>query len=271
MRPTPVQTIQIDSLLGEIFESNPALGLAAALDVRDRINQAISRKGCACIILATGNSQLSFLHALRDLDGIAWPNVTVFHMDGYVDLDPNHWAAFPRFLREHLLDAVNPGRFYPIEAQSRRLEQVCREYDLLLRQTPADLVVMGFGENGHLAFNDPPDARFFDSRWVRVVKLAERSRLQQFNEGHFDTLAEVPTQAITLTIPALLQADQIYCLVPEARKAESVAACLRGPVSEDHPGSILRAIRNARIYLDADSAAGLAGDHIPSNAQRIED
>jgi glucosamine-6-phosphate deaminase len=254
MRPIPVRTLQIDNLSGEIFNSNADLGLAAALDARNQINQAISKKGNANILLATGNSQLSFLHALRDLDGIDWDKVSIFHMDDYINLDPTHRSSFPQFLRVHILDAVKPGKFYPIRTQMADLDQICMAYETLLHENPADLVVLGFGENGHLAFNDPPDARFFDYSWVKVVKLAEKSRWQQYKEGHFDTLEEVPTHAITLTIPALMQARHILCIVPESRKADSVFNCLCGPITEDYPGSILRVVKNAFIYLDVESA-----------------
>jgi glucosamine-6-phosphate deaminase len=254
-RPTPVKAFTIDNLSGEIFDSNAALGQAAALDARKYINQALFEKGTANIILATGNSQLSFLHALRALDGIDWAKVSVFHMDEYVHLDPAHKASFPLFLRRHLIDFVNPRKFYAIPGGAVDAEQGCRDYEKLLHENPPDMVALGYGENGHLAFNDPPEAQFFDSRWVKVVQLAEKSRQQQFEEGHFDSLAEVPTHAVTLTIPALLQAKQILCIVPEARKAESVYSCLCTPISEDHPGSILRAVKNAQIYLDTESAA----------------
>jgi glucosamine-6-phosphate deaminase len=255
MRPTSVKTIRIDNLSVEIFDTTAALGLAAALDARNYINKAIFENGTANIILATGNSQLSFLHSLRDLDKIDWAKVTVFHMDEYIQLDLGNRASFPLFLRKHLLDVVNPGKFYPIPGETVDVEQACRDYEKLLHEHPADLVALGYGENGHLAFNDPPYARFFDSRWVKVVQLADKSRQQQFEEGHFDSLDEVPARAITLTIPALLQSKQILCIVPEARKAESVYSCLCTPISEEHPGSILRVVENTHMYLDVESAA----------------
>jgi glucosamine-6-phosphate deaminase len=174
-----------------------------------------------------------------------------------VGLDPNHKASFPRFLREHLLDAVQPRAFYAVRGQVSDVEKVCREYEESLREHPADLVALGWGENGHIAFNDPPYARFDDPVWVKVVKLAEASRRQQVGEGHFAALEEVPTHAITLTIPALLAAKAMLCIVPEARKAEAVRACLKEPISEDRPGSVLRRVSHARLYLDTDSASRL--------------
>ena len=135
------------------------------------------------------------------------------------------------------------------------VSSACKTYEALIRQHPADLVAMGWGENGHIAFNDPPDAHFDDPHWVKVVDLAEESRLQQVGEGHFTSLDKVPKQAITLTIPALMAPVHILCIVPEARKANAVKACLSEPVEESRPGSILRTISHATLLLDQDSAS----------------
>ncbi|MCB0082836.1 MAG: 6-phosphogluconolactonase [Caldilineaceae bacterium] len=254
-KPEPLMQKQYDALEVAIYESNEAMGLAAALAARTIIQEALAARGHANIILATGNSQLTFLHALRDLDGIEWSQITVFHMDEYLGIDPNHPASFPYFLRHHILDQVKPGQFCPVPSQPHDVEDACRNYKALLRDYPADLVAMGWGENGHIAFNDPPYANFNDIVWAKVIELAEASRRQQVGEGHFATLDEVPTHAITLTIPALLAPKHILCIVPEARKAEAVRACLSQPVSEDRPGSILRMVHHARLFLDQESAA----------------
>ncbi|HRW06342.1 MAG TPA: glucosamine-6-phosphate deaminase [Caldilineaceae bacterium] len=253
--PQPIETRQYDSLPVAIYDSNDAMGRAAALAARIILQEALAARGHANVILATGNSQLTFLHALRDLDGIDWSKITVFHMDEYLGIDPNHPASFPYFLRQHILDQVKPGQFCPVPSQPHDVEDACRNYEALLRDYPADLVAMGWGENGHIAFNDPPYADFNDIVWVKVIALAEASRRQQVGEGHFASLDDVPTHAITLTIPALLAPKHILCIVPEARKAEAVRACLTEPVSEDRPGSILRTVHHARLYLDQESAA----------------
>jgi glucosamine-6-phosphate deaminase len=253
----PISTMKVDQLPVAVYRSNEEMGQAAALDARRRINQAIADKGVANVILATGNSQLTFLHALRQLRAIDWEKVNVFHMDEYLELPANHEASFPRFLRHHFVGWVEPGSFYPIPGHPDDVEKACREYEALLKAHPADLVALGFGENGHLAFNDPPFALFDDPAWVKVIELAQASREQQVGEGHFSGLEEVPIQAITLTIPALLAAKSILCIVPEARKAEAVRACLQEPISEERPGSILRRQGHARLYLDVDSAAKL--------------
>ena len=176
-------------------------------------------------------------------------------MDEYIGIDPSHPASFPLFLENHFLQFTKPGHFHPIPSVPSDVSSACKTYEALIRQHPADLVAMGWGENGHIAFNDPPDAHFDDPHWVKVVDLAEESRLQQVGEGHFTSLNKVPKQAITLTIPALLAPVHILCIVPEARKASAVKACLSEPVDESRPGSILRTISHATLLLDQDSAS----------------
>jgi glucosamine-6-phosphate deaminase len=214
----------------------------------------VEERGEANAILATGNSQLTFLRTIVQMPGIPWDKINLFHMDEYVNLPAGHSASFPAFLRREVVDKVGPKAFYPVKAEGD-VEAACREYEALLRQHPADLTVMGIGENGHLAFNDPPYALFDDPQWVKVIQLDERSRLQQVGEGHFGGLDEVPTHAVTVTIPALLAAKRVLVLVPETRKAEAVKASLLGPVTEDCPGSILREQPHAKLFLDAESAS----------------
>jgi glucosamine-6-phosphate deaminase len=176
-------------------------------------------------------------------------------MDEYVGIDPDHPASFPLFLQRELLDHVSAGAFFPVPAPVQDTDAACAQYEALLRQYPADLCAMGIGENGHIAFNDPPFADFDDPLWVKVVRLDERSRRQQVGEGHFAGLDEVPTHAVTLTIPALLAARRVLCIVPESRKAEAVRLAHRGPITEDCQASILRQQPHVHLYLDADAAA----------------
>jgi glucosamine-6-phosphate deaminase len=191
---------------------------------------------------------------LRQVRNLDWSKVNVFHMDEYIGIDVNHPASFPNFLRQHLLSHIAVRAFYPVSSQVGNVEETCAEYARWLRERPVDLCVCGYGENGHLAFNDPPFADFNDPVWVKVVRLDEMSRRQQVGEGHFRALREVPTHAITLTIPALLAAKRVLCIVPEARKAEAVYRALRMPIREDCPGSILRQTPHAHLFLDRDSA-----------------
>jgi glucosamine-6-phosphate deaminase len=246
---------KVDQLPITIYQTNEQLGAAAALEASGIIRRAVEQNGQANIIVATGNSQLTFLAALRKDASIPWPQVNIFHMDEYVGIDPQHPASFPQFLHRHLLDTINPQAFYPVPGQAQDVEQACRDYAALLRAHPADLCALGIGENGHIAFNDPPYADFDDPVWVKVVKLAEASRWQQVGEGHFARIEECPTHAITLTIPALLAAKRVLAIVPEARKAEAVYRALRGPLTEECPGSILRTAPHAHLFLDAESAA----------------
>jgi len=178
-------------------------------------------------------------------------------MDEYLGIDPKHPASFPLFLEQHFLRHVNVERFFPIPGQPLDLERACQEYTNLLMEYPADLVAMGWGENGHIAFNDPPFAEFNDPKWVKLIELAEASRKQQVNEGHFETLDQVPKQALTLTIPALIAPKRILCIVPEKRKSHAVQNCLEKPVSENRPGSILRTIQHAELFLDQESSSNL--------------
>ncbi len=253
----PVRTFQVDRLPVRIYRSNADMGQAAALDARDFIRRALSERGSANIILATGNSQLTFLRALRELEGIEWPRIRVFHMDEYVGISPDHKASFPRFLNDHFLRFITARAFYPIPGLSPDPIRTCAEYAELLHEYPADMVALGWGENGHIAFNDPPYAKFDDPESVKVVKLADASRKQQVGEGHFEALDDVPTHAITLTIPAILRAKHLLCVVPEARKAAAVRQCLKGPIDENCPGSILRTVDHSCLYLDQDLAADL--------------
>ncbi|HEX7594499.1 MAG TPA: glucosamine-6-phosphate deaminase [Anaerolineae bacterium] len=251
----PIYETQVDRLSITVYQTNDELGRAAAIEPSEVIQRAIHERGVANIILATGNSQLTFLASLRADRSIAWQDVNVFHMDEYVGIDPNHPASFPKFLRTHFLNYVDVKAFYPVKGQVGEIESTCAEYARILRANPVDLCACGYGENGHLAFNDPPFADFDDPVWVKVVKLADASRRQQVGEGHFRSIDECPTHAITLTIPALLAAKRVLCIVPEARKADAVYRALKMPISEDCPGSILRQTPHARLFLDRDSAA----------------
>ena len=255
--PQPTKTLKVDHLPVKVYKDADSLGKASSLEAQRIIQEAIDERKKANIILATGNSQLNFLESLRILENIEWTKVRVFHMDEYLGIDPKHPASFPLFLEKHFLRHVNVERFFPIPGQPLDVEQACQEYTDLLMEYPADLVAMGWGENGHIAFNDPPFAEFNDQKWVKLIDLAEASRKQQVNEGHFDSLDQVPKQALTLTIPALIAPKRILCIVPEKRKSHAVQICLEKPVAENRPGSILRTIKHAKLFLDQESSSNL--------------
>lgn len=247
--------VKFEDLKVSIYKTNKELGEAAAEKATIILKSAIREKGEANVILATGNSQLTFLKALRTMP-VEWSKVNIFHMDEYIGLDPTHPASFPYFLKLHIVNYIQPKAFFPVPPSTlQNAEKICRDYEVLLRAHPADLCALGIGENGHLAFNDPPFADFKDPLWVKIVKLDDASRRQQVGEGHFKNLDEVPTHAITLTIPALLAARHVLALVPEKRKSNAVYRSLNGPITEDCPGTILRKTPHAHLYLDTDSAA----------------
>jgi glucosamine-6-phosphate deaminase len=248
---------QYDEMEVGIFDSNAEAGRAAAHDLGEILRGTIGAQGEAAIIVATGNSQLSFMEALRREAGIAWDRVTIFHMDEYLGMPEEHPASFRRFIREKLAEPVGARRFYGIQGDAADINAEAERYSRLLVEHRPVACVLGIGENGHLAFNDPP-AAFAATQTMMRVTLAETARRQQVGEGHFKTLAEVPTEALTLTIPALLAAPHVLGVVPEARKAEAVRRALEGPVTPDCPASILRTRSNVRLYLDRDSAAQLA-------------
>ena len=255
MSTRPIRETTYDQLDVRVYDTNQEMGPAAAEAAAAILRQTISEQGIANVVLAAANSQLTFLHALRKMPDIDWRAVQVFHMDEYVNLPAGHSASFSLFLRRHLVEHVSIGAFYPVPGHSADIERACQAYDLLLKAHPIDLCCLGIGENGHVAFNEPPVADFCDPVWVKTVNLDEVSRLQQVGEGHYASLDEVPTHALTMTIPALCAAKQMICIVPEIRKADAVRKTLLGPVSTACPASILRQTPHTVLYLDRDAAS----------------
>lgn len=251
----PVRELTYDQLACRVYGSNAEMGQAAAEHAASVLRTAIAERGVANVVLAAANSQLTFLQALCEQPGINWQAVNAFHMDEYLDLAPGHPASFALFLRRHLVDQVPVGAFYPVPGRPADVDLACRGYELLLKANPVDLCCLGIGENGHVAFNEPPVADFQDPVWLKRVQLDEKSRRQQVGEGHYGSLDEVPTHALTMTIPALRAARTMICIVPETRKAQAVHDTLLGPVSTACPASILRQTPQAVLYLDVDAAA----------------
>lgn len=249
-----VQSFVVDKMPVGVYESNGALGAAAAHDLAALIRDAAATRDEVAIILATGNSQLSFLEALCALPDIPWDRVTVFHMDEYIGMSERHPASFRRYLREKLADVVHPRAFYGLAGDAADITAEITRYTALLREHKPEACVLGIGENGHLAFNDPP-ADFQTDQVLAVVTLDEACRRQQVGEGHFATMDEVPRQALTLTVPALLSPPHVLAVVPEKRKAAAVQRALEGPVSPECPASILRTNPHVHLYLDRDSAS----------------
>lgn len=240
-----------------VARSEKEVGELAAEAFASAVRRQVAEAGEAAVILATGNSQVAFIRALRERTDVPWAKLTVFHMDEYVGLPPDHSASFRRFLREELLDRVRPLVFHELDGNTGDNEREMRRYGQLLEDAAPAVCVLGIGENAHLAFNDPP-ADFTAAEPLREVTLALAARQQQVDEGHFSDLSKVPPHALTITIPALLRPDRILAIVPEARKARAVQASLEGPISPECPASILRETSGVTIFLDMDSAALLA-------------
>jgi glucosamine-6-phosphate deaminase len=237
-----------------LHDSVPAMARAAADQVASIMREAAQRRGVVHAMFATGNSQLAFIEALVDhTDGVPWSDTIVFHMDEYVGVGPDHPAGFQRWIRQRIVERTSPKAAYYVEGLGDA-DSECARYAGLLKRYPLDLCCLGIGENGHLAFNDPPVADFDDPLDVKVVELDTACRQQQVNEGHFPDMGTVPTHAITVTIPALLRARQVIAIVPEARKAEPVRAALTGPLSTQCPASGLRTISHASVHLEPESA-----------------
>jgi glucosamine-6-phosphate deaminase len=237
-----------------VAESRGQLGASAANEASHQLKQAISAKGAARVVLASAPSQNELLDAFVVSD-VDWSRVTIFHMDEYVGIPADHPATFRAYQRKHVLSRIKPAAFHGIQGEASDPAAECARYAALLREAPIDLVCLGIGENGHLAFNDPPVADFQDPDWVKPVELDALCRRQQVNDGCFPDLASVPLKALTLTIPALLSARAIVGAVPGPRKADAVRNTLKGPISTACPASILRRHSNAALYLDRESAA----------------
>jgi glucosamine-6-phosphate deaminase len=235
-----------------IFKDKRELGRAAAGQAAAALNSAITERGRARIIAATGASQFEFLDALAGRKDIDWSRVEMFHLDEYVGLSADHPASFRRYLLERLIRPTGIGRYHLLEGDKDPAE-VCRRVGEELRSAPIDCAFVGIGENGHLAFNDPP-ADFETREPYLIVQLDEACRRQQVGEGWFKTLADVPDRAISISVRQLLDSSEIICVVPDARKAEAVRTCIAGPVSPMAPASILQTHPNTTVYLDMASA-----------------
>ncbi|WP_022884619.1 glucosamine-6-phosphate deaminase [Glaciibacter superstes] len=253
----PSNTFIAGNLAVEVYDSEQAMGRAAAQRAAAVITDAITARGEARVVVATGNSQFEFVNALQD-QPIDWGRVTVFHMDEYVGMDGDHSASFVRWIRERVEVPFHPARVEYIHGNAPDPEAECARYEVALREAPLDLVCMGIGENGHIAFNEPFEANVNDDRFIRIIELNDVSRRQQVGEGHFPSVADVPAQAMSLTVPALLSARVVQVCAPESRKAEAVAKTMSEPISNAVPSTYLRNCPHATLFLDPSSAGQIA-------------
>jgi glucosamine-6-phosphate deaminase len=251
----------VEDLEVRVHPDPVSLGREAAERAAGALRDAVAARGSARAMFATGNSQFAFVDALSSFhsgdeeEDVPWHAIDVFHMDEYVGAGPDHPAGFQRWIRERVTERVHPRSAHYLDGLAEPQEE-CERYAALLAGG-MDLVCLGVGENGHLAFNDPGVADFEDPLDVKVVTLDDACRRQQVGEGHFPDLDAVPAQAMTVTIPALLRANVVLAIVPEGRKAQAVHDALTDPVSPQCPASILRTRDNVTLFLDLDSSAEL--------------
>ena len=237
----------------KIFTTKKEIGKAAAEKAAEILRETIKEKSKAVFIAATGASQFEFLEHLTSVSLIDWSKTTMFHLDEYVGIPENHPASFRKYLKERLIDKIHPGAVYLIKGDAEDPESECECSGKLISEKEIDIAFVGIGENGHLAFNDPP-ADFDTEKPYLVVELDEVCRRQQLGEGWFESLNEVPKRAISMSIKQIMKSKHIICIVPDSRKAQAVKDCLEGDIGPEHPASILRKHKNAVLFLDKDSA-----------------
>ena len=250
-----MKTFDKDLLKVNIYASRDEMGAAAARDVKAAILRALDTKESINMIFAAAPSQNEVLANLANDKEIPWGRVNAFHMDEYIGLDKDAPQGFGNFLRDHIFGIAPFKSVSYIDISAPDADVEAQRYSALLRANPVDIVVLGIGENGHIAFNDPPFADFSDDKLVKSVKLDEVCRNQQVNDGCFATIDDVPTHALTLTVPALMSGKELYCIVPAMTKANAVKETLYGEITPACPASVLRTHKCATLYLDPDSAS----------------
>ena len=247
-----LKKIQTDKLTTEVYESRAAMGQAAGQAAADAIRAVLKEKDFANVIFAAAPSQNEMLDSLFASD-VDFSRVRAFHMDEYVGLCIDDAQSFARYLYDHAFSRAKFASVNYIDTM-KGIEESCLAYEKILKEFPPDVVCMGIGENGHIAFNDPPVADFHDPYLVKKVELDMICRMQQVHDGCFPTLDDVPKYALTLTVPALMSAKTLICTVPAKSKAQAVKAMLEGTCGEHCPATALRFHDNAKMFLDADSA-----------------
>ena len=244
----------VEKLEVKVFETRREMGLNAAKDVEHRLKRIIAEKGEATVVFAAAPSQNELLEELLRCD-VDWKNVRAMHMDEYIGLPKEAPAGFGNFLRRAIFDHVTFKEIHYLADAGEEEAKACEAYSALLEKYPPDLILLGVGENGHLAFNDPPVADFEDPHLVKVVELDEVCRNQQVNDGCFPSLEDVPKYALTLTMSAIIQTPETVAVVPGKLKADAIEAMLHGPISTACPASVLRTHPSSVLYLDKDSAS----------------
>lgn len=248
-----MKSVKKDNLLVKIYANRDLMGAAVAEEVADRIKKTLEEKDCVNMIFAAAPSQNDMLFHLLEKD-IEWNRINAFHMDEYIGLDADAPQGFGNFLAEHIFSKVPFKSVNYINGQTDSIDEECERYTKLINDNPIDIVCLGIGENGHIAFNDPDEADFNDSAIIKPVKLDDICRQQQVNDGCFADISEVPKIALTLTVPTLFSGKYLFCTVPAATKADAVKEVITTENIDEHcPASIMRKHSNAVMYCDAAS------------------
>ncbi|MGK6313889.1 6-phosphogluconolactonase [Neorhizobium sp. DT-125] len=252
LRPSPETRRTFDRLLVESFATRAEMGTAAAADIAAALAERLARKTNVRMVFAAAPSQADMLAALCAMPGIDWNRVTAFHMDEYIGLSPSSPARFGNWLDQHVFGRLPFAAVHRITPEPDAAAEI-RRYSDLLNEAPIDFVCLGIGVNGHIAFNDPPVADFSDPLDVKIVELDDICRQQQVDDECFPDLASVPREAVTLTVPRLVRAERMFCVVPGRVKRDAVSKTLHGPLTTECPASILRIHAACTLYIDKDS------------------
>jgi glucosamine-6-phosphate deaminase len=252
-----VRSLRVGNLNVEVYRGTEAMARAAAEAAAERLRALADQNETIAVIFASAASQAATLEVLTSIPGLPWDKVVGFHMDEYAGLSGQHPGSFRHYLRARLTDKVKMRHFYGIDGNTRNSDETCRKYADLLRQYNPQLCLLGIGENGHLAFNDPAEANFHDPSDIKIVSLDEECRQQQVNENWFESLAVVPSRAITLTIPTLMRVPHLIASVPGERKARIVCRTITEEISTHCPATILKTHPDTTVYLDPASATDL--------------
>lgn len=252
-----IKEFQADNLKVRVFVTRQEMGTEAARDMSIVLKDIIEKKGEANIIFASAPSQNEFFNSLVQIEGIEWEKVNAFHLDEYVGLAEDAPQGFGNFLRDKIINKVAFKSISFLNGNAENLKDELKRYTDLLKKNPADIVCIGIGENGHIAFNDPPVAFFDDPQIVKIVELEDRCKNQQVNDGCFSKIEEVPTHALTLTIPAIMSGKHLFCMVPGKTKADAVTNTIKGDIEKACPASILRTHERTIMYTDKDSGTDI--------------
>ena len=250
-----MKQLKVDKLNVKIFDTRREMGAVAASEIKAKFAELLAKKETINVIFAAAPSQNDVLKSLVEDKDIEWNRINAYHMDEYIGLDKSAPQGFGNFLRQHIFDLVPFKSVNCIDCSAKDPDAEAKRYAKLLADNPTDVVILGIGENGHIAFNDPPVADFNDKVLVKPVKLDEICRNQQVNDGCFAKIDDVPTHALTLTVPALMAGKELYCIVPAKTKAKAVYETLNGEVTPACPASVLRNHECATLYLDPDSSS----------------